>query len=95
MAGAEMESAAGRVPEEWEALVAEEADIVGLGREPLVGETATSGEKVREGGRKGTSSLIPCRIERITTHPMWVGKLSYIGPIRHTCRYKYRRLSSI
>ena len=33
MAGAEMESAAGRVPEEWEALVAEEADIVGLEEE--------------------------------------------------------------
>ena len=48
MAGAEMEST------EWEALVAEEADIVGLGREPLVGETAAGGERrqVRGGGRK-------------------------------------------
>ena len=86
MAGAEMESAAGRVPEEWEALMAEEADMVGLGREPLVGETAAGGERTGAGGRekKKPNSLIPCRKEKITTHPMWVGSLSYISPIRHT-----------
>ena len=43
MAGAERESAAARVPEEWDALVAEEADMVGLGREPLVGERTGAG----------------------------------------------------
>jgi len=46
MAGAEKESAAARVPEEWDALVAEEVDMVGLGRGP-------DEEQVREGGRKG------------------------------------------
>ena len=45
MAGAEKESAAARVPEEWDALVAEEVDMVGLGRRPERGQ-------VREGGRK-------------------------------------------
>ena len=43
MAGAERESAAARVLEEWDALVAEEADMVGLGREPLVGERTGAG----------------------------------------------------
>ena len=74
MAGAERESASARVPEEWDALVAEEADMVGLG------ERAAGGRgQVREGGRKKNyNSLIPCRKEKITTHPMWVGSLSYI-----------------
>ena len=49
MAGAEKESAAARVPEEWDALVAEEADMVGLGREPLVGREDRCWW---EGGRK-------------------------------------------
>ena len=55
MAGAEMESTAGRDPEEWEALVAEEADIVAWeesrwwGRQPLVEKGC---------GREGERELI-------------------------------------
>ena len=77
MAGTEGDSVAAMVAGELEALVAEEVDMIGL--------QGKKGQVWWEGGRKkGSNALLPCRIERITTHLMWVGSLSYIGPIRHT-----------
>ena len=55
------------------------------GRHGWPGERAAGGREDRCGReREKSNSLIPCRKEKITTHPMWVGSLSYISPIRHT-----------